>query len=145
MKTGHVRVRRDADLDGGASLHTFRGGMRYGSTGIANWTHPLVTLAVYPAGVELRSTFRWLQVLVPVWRARYEELSVVQSVGRADPDGSDSARAPVQARGVRFVARDGSYVIFWCFNRTEVLEALDRQRVAVETEPKRFQFFHPEP
>lgn len=143
MKTGLVRVRRDADLGDEVPLCTFRGGMRYGATGIANWTHPLVTLVVYPSGVELRSTSRWLQVLVPVWRARYEELSVVQSVGRADPDGTHSARAPVQARGIRFVVKDGTYVIFWCYGRDEVLAALDVQRVNVDIVPKPFQFFRP--
>lgn len=118
--------------------------MRYGLTGVASWSHPLVTLAVYPTGVELHSTFSWLRFLVPVWRARYDELAVVQSVGRGDPDRSDSAKAPAQARGVRFVAKDGSWVMFWCYNRDEVLAAFDRQQVRIDAEPRRFQFLHPE-
>lgn len=138
-----MRIRRDANLDGERPLHSFRGGMRRGVSGVASWSYPLITLDIYRSGIELRSTFSWLRFLVPVWRARYEELAVVQSVGRADPDGSANARAPVQARGLRFVTKDGSYMIFWCYNRDEVLAALDGQQVMVDTEPKPFQFFRP--
>jgi hypothetical protein len=116
-------IRRDAVIDEGAPLHRFRGRMMYGRKGFRSTTYLFVTLVVYGSGIELRSTYSWLSRIVPIWRARYEELSVVQSVGRPDPDGGESAKAPLQARGVRFILNDG-YLIFWCLNRDAVLAAL---------------------
>ncbi len=118
--------------------------MRHGRTGIGNWSYPLIMLWIYSTGVELGSTYRWLSPSVPVWLARYEELAVVHAVGRPDPDGSDSAKGPIQARGVRLVTKDGVYIIFWCFNRDEVLSALAQQRVEVDFQPRRFHWLYPD-
>jgi hypothetical protein len=136
-------IRRDAALDDGVPFHTFRGGVRSGRTGIGNVGYPFVTLAIYRSGIELRSTYSWLRALVPVWRAQYEDLSIVESVGRPDPDGSESAKAPIQARGIRFVANDGTYILFWCLKRDEVLAVLAQQPVEVDLQPRRFRWLYP--
>lgn len=136
-------IRRDAALGDAAPLHTFRGGVRSGRTGIGNIGYPFVTLAIYRSGIELRSTYSWLRALVPLWRARYEDLSVVESVGRPDRDGSESAKAPIQARGVRFVAVDGTYILFWCLQRDAVLATLAAQPVKVDLQPRRFRWLSP--
>ena len=95
-------TRRYADLGDDEPVGSFRGGMRWGRTPFSNATLPWVTLWIYPTGVELGCTFRWwLTPFVPGWLARYEELAAVQSVGRLDPDGSESAKAPFEARGIR--------------------------------------------
>lgn len=96
-------------------------------------------------GVELGCTFRWwLTPFVPGWLARYDELAAIQSVGRTDPDGSESAKAPFQARGVRFVTKDGAWVVFWCYNRDQVLAAFAEHPVKVDLEPRRFTSLYPE-
>jgi hypothetical protein len=82
-------IRRDAVIDDGVPLHVLRGRMMYGRKRFRRTTYLFVTLAVYRSGIGLRSTYSWLSRIVPIWRARYEELSVVKSVGRPDPDGSE--------------------------------------------------------
>jgi hypothetical protein len=132
-------LRGDSSLDESTPIQTFRGGTRHG---ISNWTYPLITLAIYPSGVELRSTFRLFPFFAP-WRARYEELSVIEAVGRSDADGTPSGVAPIQARGIRLVGKSGGYRIFWCYNRDEVLTALSSHPVTIEYEPKRFRQLYP--
>jgi hypothetical protein len=135
-------LRGDSSLDESTPIQTFRGGIRHGRSGIVNISHPLVTLAIYASGVELRSTFGWLPIF-PSWRARYEDLSVIEAVGRPDADGTDNALAPNQARGIRFVGKVGGYMIFWCFNRDEVLAALAAHPVRIDYEARRFQWLRP--
>jgi len=136
-------LRADSSLDESTPIQTFRGGIRHGRTGIVNITYPLITLAVFPSGIELRSTFRCLPIF-PAWRARYEDLSVIEAVGRPDADGTDSARAPIQARGIRFVGKEGGYMIFWCLNRDEVLAALSSHPVKLGYQPRRFRWTRPQ-
>jgi hypothetical protein len=132
-------LRGDSSLEESTPLQTFRGGFRHG---ISQATPPLITLAIYESGIELRSTFRWLSIFPP-WRARYEDLSVIEAVGRPDADGTDSARAPAQVRGIRFVGKSGGYMIFWCDNRDEVLAALAPHPVRMTYEAKRLRWFRP--
>jgi hypothetical protein len=92
-------VRRGANFDDAAIECSFVGGMRYGYTGAANWTHPLVTLDMCESGLELRSTFSFLRFMVPVWQARYDEISAVHWLGRPTPDSANS-KGIVMVRGV---------------------------------------------
>ena len=140
---GRLLVRRDADIGGGEPKARFVGGMRFGWTGLGNWTHPFVALRLYDTGIELGPAAKWLSGLVPVWRSRLDELAVVEPVGQASPD-------PVQpwpnfewTRGVRFITNDGSCASFWCYRRNEVLERLAESGLQVEDRPTRFRFFDP--
>ena len=143
-----VPIRRDADLGSGQPLTSFRGGMRHGVTGLGNFTYPFATLDIHPTGIEIRATYRWMRPLFKVWRARYDEIAAVQSIGYDDSDPENTL--PITAgrgfpiRGVRFVAKDGSYIIFWCFNRDEVLAVLDHHQAVVEHDPKPFRWLHPD-
>lgn len=143
-KKGPLFVRRDANLDDTVLLHSFVGGMRYGYTGFANWTRGWVTLDIYQSGLELRPRYTFLRFLVPVWRARYDEISEVRWMGRSTPDSSIVMGLFVMVRGVRFTMTDGDYVIFWCNERDQVLDALARRGLKIEAEPKRFNFFSPD-
>lgn len=113
-------LRGDSSLDETSPLQTSRGGIRHGRTGLVNITSPLITLAIYPSGIELRSTFRWLPIFSS-WRARYEDLSVVEAIGRPDADKTDPPYAPIQARGIRFLGKEGGYMIFWCLTGMKYL------------------------
>ncbi len=135
-------LRGDSSLDEDTPARTFRGGVRHGRTGLVSVSHPLITLAVYPSGVELRSTYRWLRIFA-TWRARYEDLSSIEAVGRPDADGTDRALMPIQARGIRFVGKEGGYMIFWCLNRDEVLAALAPYPVKIDYQAKRFDWLRP--
>jgi hypothetical protein len=137
-----MAVRRYAHLGDTALIKSFTGGMRYGYSGMANWTYPLVTLDIYQSGLELRSTFAFLRGLVPIWGARYDEISVVQWLGRPAPDSS-IAGTLTMVRGVKFTATDGDYVIFWCYERDQVLGALAKRGLKINAERKRFNYFNP--
>lgn len=140
---GPLFVRRAADFDDTVLMQSFRGGMRYGSTGIANWSYPLVTMDVYQSGLELRPTYSFLRFLVPTWRARYDEISAIDWLGRSTSDSS-VVIGLVMVRGVRFTTTDGDYVIFWCRDRDQVLDALARRGLKFEAERKRFIWFSPD-
>jgi hypothetical protein len=142
-RRGSLFVRRDANLDDEVLDASFVGGMRYGYIGGVNWTYPMVTLDIYESGLELRSTFSVLRFLVPVWRARYDEISTVHWLGSPTPDSSAVIGLTI-VRGVRLATTDGNYVIFWCHQRNQVLDALTRHGLKIEAERKRFSFLNPD-
>jgi hypothetical protein len=43
---------------------------------------PLVALTIYPQGMKLGPAAQWLWALVLLWRARFDELAVVEPVAR---------------------------------------------------------------
>jgi hypothetical protein len=47
-------------------------------------------------------------------------------------------------RGVRLTTTDGSYVIFWCHDRNQVLDALAGRGLKIEAERTRFNFLFPD-
>lgn len=138
-KSASLLVRRYAEFDDINAWASFRGGMRYGMTGIANWTAPQVTLDIYEQGLELRPTYRFLRFLVPTWRARYDEISAVRWLGRATPDSS--ASGPIMVRGVKFDTTDGDWVIFWCRDRDHVLHILAQHGLNI-VDRKRLNLFN---
>ncbi len=146
-------IARDATLAGQPSL-SYIGGMRRGFTGIGNWTYPLVRLRIYEDGLELGPSVPILKALVPIWRARFEDISVAESVGGGQPDSaasfsvmavtfSPTQRWGMMTRGVRIMAADGGFAIFWCTRRDHVLTTLQSRSVNVNSEPQPFHFFSP--
>lgn len=135
-------LRRSASPGDTVLERSFTGGMRYGFMGIANWTSPLVTLDMYGSGLELRSTYSFLRFLVPVWRARYDQISSVGWLGRPAPDSSAGAGL-VMVRGVMLTKSNGDWVIFWCPRRNEVLDSLARHGLRIEPERKRLTLLGP--
>jgi len=115
--------------------------MRYGPTGLINWSSPLVTLCIYQSGLELRATVPWL-FPVPRWQARYDEISAVHWLGRTGPD-SPLVIGLAVAKGVMFSTTDGSWEIFWTLQRNQVLDTLARRGLRIETKPKRLTLFGP--
>lgn len=134
-------VVRDALFDETDPIGSFTGGMRYGYTGVASWSVPLVTLDIYPSGLELRSTFSFLRFLVPTWRARYEAISAVHWMGRPTPDTSVVPMFTM-VRGVRFTTTDGGWVIFWCRDRDRLVATLATFGLNIAGR-KRFNYFNP--
>lgn len=134
-------LRRGAIFDDTVPERSFTGGMRYGNFGVANWTYPLVRLDMYESGLELRATYRFLSWLVPVWRARYDEISAVGWLERPTPDSS--AALGLVKTGVLFTPVDGNWVIFWCHQRNQVLDALARHGLRIDTARKRLTIFGP--
>jgi hypothetical protein len=129
MQRVAAMTRRYAGLGDVQPTSSFRGGMRCGRPGLANWTSPLVTLWIYPTGGELGPrTDGCPRRFRTGWPALRNSPSSKRTV-EPDPDGSDSASAPVQARGVGFVVNDSAYVVFWCLNRDAVSSALAGQPV----------------
>ena len=148
-------VARDASIESQETVNTYMGGMRLGKTGIASWSYPLARLTLYSDGLVVgpsRSVLRLL--LIPVWKARFDEIQLAESIGGPQPDAQVSpaglfvpfstfTRYGLFTRGVRFRTHDGSYVIFWCFKRDNVLAALKQLGLAVDIHPKRFHWFDP--
>jgi hypothetical protein len=143
-KKDQLFVRRDANFDDTVLLHSFVGGMRYGYTGFANWGRGLVTLDIYQSGLELRPRYSFLRFLVPIWRARYDEISEVRWMGGSTPDSSIVMGLLVMVRGVRFTTTDGDYVIFWCTERDQILDTLARRGLKIEAARERFKYFSPD-
>lgn len=143
-KNDPLFVRRDANFDDTVLMKSFVGGMRYGYTGFANWSRGLVTMDIYQSGLELRPRYSFLRFLVPIWRARYDEISEVRWMGRSTPDSTIVTGLLVMVRGVRFTTTDGDYVIFWCTERDQVLDALARRGLTIEAERERFNYFSPD-
>ena len=126
-------IRRDAGLKDDPVQLSFVGGMRYGMTGLANWTWPMVRLNLLEEGICLCPSARWLKPLVPIWEARYGEMTEVRSVGTTR-----------MTCGVRFTTSTGDWVIFGTLDRPRVLAALQQRGLLVELEPVAFRYFRPD-
>jgi hypothetical protein len=151
----NLLIARDAALSG-KPLASYIGGMRRGYTGLASWSHPLVKLAIYDDGVALGPSASVLKMLVPVWRARFDDISVADAIGGPQDDSEvslGSLAVPlsfitrrgwgIMTRGVRISTTDRSFAIFWCMKRDRVLAALRDRGVNVDPEPRPFHWFSP--
>jgi hypothetical protein len=130
-----LRCRRDADLGGAIALKRWRGGMKWGWSGMTNCSWPLATLTVFPTGVELGPSVGALLFLVPVWRARLGELSAAEVV----------ETRVYKYKGIRFTTNDGSSVAFGAprFPHGEVLSLLEGMGVQVDRSPQHLHLFGP--
>ena len=121
-------ISRDAPIAVAGPTATYHGGMRLG---LASWTYPLVRLTLYHEGLEVGPAAPFLKILVPFWRALYEEIETVTVLTRG------------RFGGVRFTTRNGASVIFGCFKLQPLIQNLQELTVAVDPVPKRFRSFNP--
>lgn len=115
------------NLGDGPLVFSLRGGMRHGWT---SWSYPLVIFRVFPSGVELGPSSRCLWPVVPLWRARFDEMSVVECIVRP------KVRS---AAGVLFRTEDESSELFlyWCRQAGDLLARLDQLGAPVDPTPRR--------
>ena len=99
-------ARSDAAGSGTVAPRHFRGGLR---TTFLRATWPLAGLTVTASGVSVG-------FLVPLlgWKWEWSALEAIEEV-----------RDLIGSRGVRFVPRNGLPVIFWTFNPSGVLAAVE--------------------
>lgn len=120
---------------------TFIGGLRvplWGANILGGWnvTAPFARLSLFDGGLRISGSTRVLSFLLPVptWEARYEELTEVAAVGKIEGITS----------GVLFRTADRRrWVVFWTFNRKDVLSALLARGLPVVTTPRRFRYLRP--
>jgi hypothetical protein len=117
--------------DAGGPKKSYVGGMRLKSF---NATLPLVRLDLFEDALRMRSSIRLLNRLVPVWEARFEELTEVRAIG-----GSS-----IFTSGIRFrVHPTSDWVIFWTSARPNVLSRIEALGLSVNRDPLRFNIFNP--
>ncbi|HUC14773.1 MAG TPA: hypothetical protein VMS00_10010 [Acidimicrobiales bacterium] len=124
-------VSRDAAIATSEPVATYRGGMRLGFTGIASWSYPLVRLTLYNDGLEIGPAAPFLKLVVPLWRALFQEIDCITMLTRG------------RARGLRFTTRDGAFVIFGTFRTDPLIQALNQLGARIDPVPKRFRYFKP--
>lgn len=98
-------------VPGGPPERTFAGGL-WSAAGNAIW--PLARLELLDWGIRVRGGVGGLRWLVPVWEARYEELTGAQLIW-----------APIASRGVYLqTASEAGSIVFWSRRGTGILEHL---------------------
>jgi hypothetical protein len=107
FKGSFLFVSRRADLGTiTAPLAEFYGGVRYGGILRGRYANPAfqsVKLRIYSSGLRISGRFRRMSLLVPLWEARFDELTEIWETGRLVP-------------GIRFVTSGHSgvrAVTFW--------------------------------
>jgi hypothetical protein len=132
--------RRVEGLDLGSTVDaSFVGGMRMGGPSGTwrfglNVTWPLVRLSLFPSGLRMEASNRVHSGGIPVWEARYDELSEIQAVGRI----------PLFSTGIRFrIAATNEWVIFWSPDRPAVLQAIGAHGLVANHRPIRFRNLDP--
>ncbi|HUC15622.1 MAG TPA: hypothetical protein VMS00_14325 [Acidimicrobiales bacterium] len=100
-----------------------------------NATIPFARLSFFSEGLRLGSSIRFLpfRALMPVWEARYDELTEVSAIGPI----------PLMNWGVRFRVASDEWIVFWTLRRSKVLQEVAARGVTVNTKPVRFRYFHP--
>jgi hypothetical protein len=115
-----------------APIASFLGGMASGWLSNWNWNYPLVTLDIYPAGLELRPSQPWLKFWVPYWTQPYPMIAGAEVLGRTK-----------LTSGVRFRMTDGDYRIFWCHYPSRVADVLEPLGVNVDRMRRRYSSLFP--
>jgi hypothetical protein len=112
---------RQADLGDSEVLRTFVGGVRLNGLD-ATW--PLVRLDLCGSGLRLRPR-KVLRRIMPMWEARYPELTNVRASGRL----------PMVFSGVRFKVSTEDWAIFWTPRPRRVRAALASMGISVDETP----------
>jgi hypothetical protein len=115
----------------GQRLASFIGGIRtqprIGPMGF-NASVPMVRLSLFSNGVRVGPSSSLLSMSVPTWEARFEELDVIQAIGRLKGITT----------GILFrKSQSHEWVIFWSLNREQVFTTLEQLGVIVSREPIR--------
>lgn len=115
----------------GKATRSFIGGMCLGGVFRGtNATWPLARLDLFSNGFRIRPSTWLLRPLLPVWEARFDELSGIELV-----EG-------FAGQGLRFrIREDSNWVVFWSLSPAKVVAALSEQGVLVDPDVKRFTFF----
>jgi hypothetical protein len=113
----------------GPRLTSFVGGMRtqprFRPEGL-NATVPLARLSIFSNGIRVGPSSSLLSMSVPTWEARFDELDVIQAIGRVQG----------LTTGILFrKSQSHEWVIFWSTNRDSAFAALENMGVAVSREP----------
>jgi len=115
----------------GQRLMSFVGGMRkqprFGPSGF-NASVPMVRLSVFSNGVRLGPSSSLLSMQIPTWEARFDELDVIQAIGRVKGVTTGILFRKSQSR---------EWVIFWTLNREQVFTAFEHMGITVSREPVR--------
>jgi hypothetical protein len=116
----------------GPLLTSFVGGMRtqprIGPVGF-NATVPLARLSIFSNGLRVGPSSSLLSLSVPTWEARFDELDVIQAIGRVKGFTTGILLRKSQTH---------EWVVFWTLNREEVFTALEHIGITVSREPVRF-------
>jgi hypothetical protein len=115
----------------GTRLASFVGGMRtqprIGPTGF-NATVPMARLSVFSNGVRVGPSSSLLSISVPTWEARFDELDVIQAIGRLQG----------LTTGILFrKSKSHEWVIFWTLHRDAVFTTFEQMGITVSREPVR--------
>jgi hypothetical protein len=93
-----------------------------------NATVPMVRLSLFSNGLRVGPSTPLLSLSVPTWEARFDELDVIQAVGRVQG----------LTTGVLFrKSQSHEWVIFWTTNREKVFTTLEQMGITVSREPVR--------
>jgi hypothetical protein len=115
----------------GPRLTSFIGGMRTQpriAPGGFNATVPLVRLSLFPNGLRLGPSSSLLSMNVPTWEARFDELDVIQAIGRVQGFTT----------GILFrKSQSHDWIIFWTFNRDRVFATFEQMGISVSRDPIR--------
>jgi hypothetical protein len=118
----------------GQRLMSFVGGMRMqprlGPPSF-NASVPFARLSVFTNGVRLGPSSSLLSLQVPTWEARFDELDVIQAIGRVKGVTTGVLFRKSQSR---------EWVIFWTGNREQVFATFEHMGVTVSHEPIRLRF-----
>jgi hypothetical protein len=113
----------------GQRLMSFIGGMRQQprfSTRGFSATVPMVRLSVFSNGVRLGPSSSLLSMSIITWEARFDELDVIQAIGRLKG----------LTTGILFrKSQSHEWVIFWTTDREQVFTALEHMGIIVSREP----------
>jgi hypothetical protein len=76
----------------------------------------LVRLSLFPNGLRLGPSSSLLSMNVPTWEARFDELDVIQAIGRVQGFTT----------GILFrKSQSHDWIIFWTFNRDRVFATFE--------------------
>lgn len=113
----------------GERLTSFVGGMRRQprlSPQAFNATGPFVRLSIFSNGVRVGPSSSLLSMSVPTWEARFDELDVIQAIGRVKG----------LTTGILFrKSQSHEWVIFWTANREAIFTTLEHTGVTGSREP----------
>ena len=98
-------------MPGRPAERAFAGGL-WSAAGSAIW--PLARLELLGWGIRVRGSVRGLRWLVPVWQARYGELTGAQLIW-----------VPIASRGVHVrTANEADSIVFWSRRGSDILDHL---------------------